>query len=107
MTNGAHVPARAPRRETGAARRTADSRCGTVVKVHGRTFTPHALNRCGQMHVDLVEVVEILESPERSYPSGGTFSSPRRVAAGKGLAVVFGESDGAVITVLWDGEEKR
>lgn len=88
-------------------RRAAASGGGTVISVHGRVFSSHALSRCGQMHVDLADVVEVLRTPERSYPSGGRHTPNRRVAAGNGLAVVVGEHDGAVITVLWDRQTHR
>lgn len=78
-----------------------------VVKVRGRGFTPHALSRCGEMNVDLADVVDVIDAPERSYPSGYGHPPGRRIAAGNGLAVVFAEQGGTVVTVLWDGRTHR
>lgn len=80
---------------------------GILVTVHGRPFSPHALSRCGEMRVDLADVVDVLDTPERSYPGNSSHGARRRVVAGNGLAVVVGEQDGGVITVLWDHQTHR
>lgn len=79
---------------------------GTRITVHGRPFSPHALGRCGQMHVDLAEVVAVLDAPDCTYP-GSPDQEGRRVAVGRGLAVVFSEADATVVTVLWDRRDGR
>jgi hypothetical protein len=58
------------------------------------------------MHVDLAEVVAVLDDADCTYPGGSGYHG-RRVAVGRGLAVVFSESDATVITVLWDGRDGR
>jgi hypothetical protein len=78
----------------------------TSITVHGRPFSPHAVGRCGQMQVDLGEVVAVLDDPDCTYP-GSPGQEGRRVAVGRGLAVVFSEADATVITVLWDRRDGR
>lgn len=78
-----------------------------AIRVHGRPFSSHALARCRQMYVDLADVVAVIGHPERSYPGGIGHDPHRRVAAGNGLAVVYSETTGDVITVLWDRRDSR
>lgn len=78
-----------------------------VLVVCGWLFTQHGLERCREMALDLEEVVRVLESPTKSYPSPTWCGRGRAIAADGYLAVVHNPADRVVITVLWDGKEAR
>lgn len=70
-------------------------------------YTAHALSRMTEMDVTRDEVFETLARPELDYPGSRRYPAGRRVAVRGRLAVVYSETDGCVITVLWHRHDSR
>ena len=66
-------------------------------------WTRHALLRCAEMGLQPSLVEDVLQEPLKDYPSRGGC----RVRCGAGLAIVFDVLDAAIVTILWDGRDRR
>jgi len=70
-------------------------------------LTHHARRRIDEMGLELVEVMQALDDPAVTYPCRPCYERGRIVAVRDRLAVVHNPDARTVITVLWNGGDRR
>lgn len=66
------------------------------------------MKRLKEMDLTVLQVIRAVNTPGcLDYPGSARHPKGRRVRVGGGIAAVYNEANGQIITVLWDGKEQR